>query len=84
MSSSLGRVVAVVSQKGGAGKTTTGVNIAVALAQAGYDVCLVDADPQRSASRWHAEREAAELKPAITLNRMVMKTTKARSRWPSH
>lgn len=60
-------IVIVGCNKGGAGKTTTAVNLAVALALRGSDVCLVDADPQRSATRWYAEREAAELKPTITL-----------------
>lgn len=60
-------IVIVGCNKGGAGKTTTAINLAVALAQRGAEVCLVDADPQRSAARWHAEREASELQPAITL-----------------
>lgn len=53
--------------KGGAAKTTTAVNLATGLAMRGEDVCLVDADAQRSASRWYAERESKGLKPTITL-----------------
>jgi chromosome partitioning protein len=53
--------------KGGAGKTTTAVNVAVGLAMRGHDVVLVDADAQRSASRWYAERENAGHLPVLTL-----------------
>lgn len=51
------KVIAVLNQKGGAGKTTIATHLARALQLDGQDVLLVDSDPQGSARDWAAVRE---------------------------
>lgn len=55
------KIITIVNQKGGSGKTTTTMQLGGTLARKGHKVLIVDADPQNTAVRWSAS--AAESSP---------------------
>ena len=67
----MSKIVAVLNQKGGAGKTTLSTNLARALQLAGDKVLLVDSDPQGSARDGNAAGNG-DLLPVIGLDRATL------------
>jgi cellulose biosynthesis protein BcsQ len=59
------KTVAVISQKGGSGKSTLSIHLATEPARAGGKALLIDLDPQGNAVRW-AGRRGEELPPDVS------------------
>lgn len=65
------KIIAVLNQKGGCGKTTIAINLTHSLQNQGYKTLLVDSDPQGSARDWNAENDG-KIIPVIGLDRISL------------
>ncbi len=64
----MGKVITIAQQKGGSGKTTLAVNLAIAYAKRGLRVALLDTDPQGSLGRWFLTRREKLGDPGVDLS----------------
>lgn len=73
----MSRIISVVNQKGGVGKTTTAVNMATSLAAVGKKVLIIDLDPQGNASTGFGLDQASRRKTSYQLLIEGMKASEA-------
>lgn len=67
-------IIAIVSQKGGSGKTTLAVHLASAATSAGKVACIIDTDPQATAAAWGDWRGGADPEVVTTPPSRLAKT----------
>lgn len=65
-------IISVVQQKGGVGKTTISLHLAMGLHLRGFKTALIDADEQRSASYWSAKRGEAAAFPVMSMAKATL------------
>ena len=63
------KVISFTNQKGGAGKSTLAINLAVAAERAGEKVCIVDLDPQGTIGNWYNIRTSETPLPLAVATR---------------
>ena len=61
-----GKIFVAATSKGGAGKSTTIACLSLWWHQAGYDVALLDGDPNKTLTRWHAKGNALSRMPLVS------------------
>lgn len=70
------KIIAVLNEKGGTGKSTVAINLATALHRRGRRVVLIDADPQGTARDWRAASpEGVDLPAVVALDRPQLLTS---------
>lgn len=75
-------IIAIANQKGGVGKTTLAIHLAVGAARSGKRVIVVDADPQGNATSWLCDGETEEgLFKLLIVNEPPIRLVKPVTRW---